>query len=251
MDDRYVPVDRDGSRAPEARTQFMMRCLLQSRHDAGVPSADDDGEQDVNVYLTQLLCAYSDPQYCLRVGGFISTYDTEVFERVESSRSHRFKYSVYKINADHLLMSIGIFQNPEGRAVGAQAVALRRGSDTFVGRGKTYYDFASTYSQRVFGRSSGVTGVLGKLSYGFENYVRLLGHLRAEYFDFVARLSEGELYHLQAAAQSEGIQALRDELLDRYSAWRHDPSDEARTRLLETVARLRRVDPDFKFDLLE
>lgn len=252
MDERYVPVDRDGTtRATEARAQFMMRCLLASRLEAGLPSADEDGEQDVNIYLTQLLCAYSDPQYCLRVGNYISTYDTAVFERVESSRSHRFKYSVYKINADHLLMAMGVFQNPESRRADARPVALRRNAETFVGRGKTYYDFASTYSQRVFGRTSGVCDVLGKLSAGFEIYVRVLGHMRSEYFDFVTRLSEGELFHLQASAQSEGLQALRDEFLDRYSLYRRDPSPEARAKLLETVERLQRIDPEFHFDPLQ
>jgi hypothetical protein len=229
----------------------MMRCLLASRLEAGLPSADEDGEQDVNIYLTHLLCAYSDPQYCLRVGNYISTYDTSVFERVESSRSHRFKYSVYKINADHLLMAMGVFQNPEGRRTDTRPTVLRRTGDTFVGRAKTYYDFASTYSQRVFGRTSGVSGVLGKLSVGFESYVRVLGHLRSEYFDFVARLSDGEIYHLQASAQNEGLQALRDEFLDRYSSYRRDPSAEARARLLETVERLKRLDPEFHFDPLQ
>lgn len=252
MDERYIPVDRDGTpRAPEVRAQFMMRCLLSSRIEAGLPSKDEDGEQDVNVYLTQLLCAYSDPQYCLRVGGYISTYDTSLFERVEHSTSHRFKYSVYKINADHLLMSIGVFQNPEGRRPDSRAPLLRRRDDVFVGRGKTYYDFASTYSQRVFGTTSGVCGVLGKLSARFEAYVQVLSYLRGEYFDFVTRISDGELYHLQASVQTEGVQALHDEFLDLYSAYRQTPSPEARAKLLEAVARLQRLDPQFRFEPLQ
>lgn len=252
MNGRYIPVEPDGQhREPATGTQYVMRSLLASRLEVGMPSDADPGEQEVNVYLTQLLCAYGDPRYCLRVGSFISTYDTTVFERAQHSPSHRFRYTVYKINADHLLMSIGVFQNPEGRPVDSLPAVWRRSGDTFVGRGKTYYDFASTYSQRVFGRTSAVADVLGKLSAGFERYVRLLAHLRTEYFDIVARLSDGELYHLERAARAEGVHELRDEFLDAYSSFRRDPTAEARSRLLEVTRRLEAADPEFRFDLGE
>jgi hypothetical protein len=250
MRERYIPVDRDGStRDSEARGQFMMRCLLESRTTLGLPS-DDESEHDVNIYLTHLLCAYGDPQYCLRVGGYISAYDSSVFERAQRSPSHRFRYTVYKINADHLLMSIGVFQNPEGRPTESLPAAFRRSAETFVGRGKTYYDFASTYSQRVFGNSSGVTDVLGKLSENFQHYVRLLGQMRSEYFDFVERMTDGEIFHLQRAADTAGLQALRDEFLDVYSAWRHDPTPENHARVMEIALRIRRFDPGFEIDSL-
>jgi hypothetical protein len=245
MAERYIPVDPDGSsREPQADAAFMMRCLLSS-------DPDDEAEHDVNVYLTQLLCSYGDPRYCLRVGGYISTYDSTVFERAQQSPSHRFRYTVYTVNADHLLMSVGVFQNPEGRPTDGRSPAMRRSDETFVGRGKTYYDFASTCSQRVFGRTSGVTDVLGKLSAGFERYLRLLTHLRSEYFDLVARISDGEIFHLQVSAQNEGVQALRDEFLDRYSAYKRDGSPEARAALLEVAERLKRVDPGFNFGPLQ
>lgn len=251
MREQYIPVDRNGT-AGEAETsgQFLMRCLLESRTTLGLPS-DDGGEHDVNVYLTQLLCSYGNPHYCLRVGGYIAAYDSDVFERAQQSPSHRFRYTVYKVNADHLLMSIGIFHNPEGRSTDGLPAALRQPEETFVGRGKTYYDFASTYSQRVFGNSSGVTDVLGKLSENFQHYVRLLSHLRCEYFGFVERLSDGELFHLQRSADATGLQALRDEFLDAYSLWRRDPSAEHHARVLEIAVRIRRFDPDFEIDALQ
>jgi hypothetical protein len=250
MRDRYVPVERDGTvRESQPSGQFMMRRLLESRTDLGMPS-DDGHDHDVNVYITQLLCAYGDPHYCLRVAGYLSSYDTTVFERAQKSRSHRFRYTVYKANADHLLMSIGVFQNAEGRSTEGRPAICRREEETFVGRGKTYYDFASAYSQRVFGSTSGVCDVLGKLSAGFEQYVRLLAHLRGEYFEFVSTLSEGEIYHLQRSADAEGLQTLRDEFLDLYSAWRRDPTPEVHARLVELLARIQRIDPDFGADFL-
>src|SRR5262245_35471369 len=174
MTERYIPVDADhGGRAPEDRTGFMLRCLLSSRGEVGIPSEDDGVDHDVNIYLAQLLSAYADPHYWMRVGNYIAAHDSVVFEKAQHSPSKRFRYSVYRINADHLLMSIGIFSNPTGRRPDSRP-QLRPSATSFVGRAKTYYDFASTYSQCVFGRSSAVTDVLGKLAVGFERYVRIL-----------------------------------------------------------------------------
>ena len=245
----YVPITSGAPRAAEPSSQFMMRCLLSTRAELALPSDDDVTEQEVNVYLTNLLCAYGDPRYCVRVGSYLSTYDSTVFERVQHSPSHRFRYSVYKANADHLLMSIGVFRNPEGRRRDARPAPLRRREELFVARAKAYYDFAAAYGATVFGRTSAVCEVMDRLGTDLEKYLAILVHLRGAYLDFVARLGDGDLYHLQRATTSEGLAALHDELLDRWSAWRRDPTPEARAQVLETAARIRRLDPDFKFDV--
>ncbi len=246
----YVPVGGDGTAAgAEPRAYFMIRALLNSRVDVGLPADGGVDEQYVNIYLTHLLCAYIEPGYHLRAAKYLSAYDSSVFDRVRHSTSNRLKYTVYRTNADHLLMSIGLFQNPAGRRPDSRPAALHFDEDVHVGRGKTYYDFASTYSQSVFGRSSGVTDALGKLSARFEDYVKILSHMRSEYLSFVQRLSDGELYHLQRNVQSEGLRTLRDEFLDLYSEWRQGPTPELRQRLLETAQKLEHQDPTFKFEL--
>jgi hypothetical protein len=252
MTERYIPLDSDGNgRPPEDRTGFLLRCLLSSRGDIGLPSDDGGGDHDVNIYLAQLLSAYADPRYCMRVGNYIAAHDSVVFEKAQHSPSKRFRYSVYRINADHLLMSIGVFANPTGRRPDSRPQPLRSGDTTFVGRAKAYYDFASTYSQCVFGRSSAVPDVLGKLAAGFERYVRILSYMRGEYLGFVGRLSDGEIYHLDRLAQAEGIDALRDEFLDRFSEWKRTGTPAARQRLLAVVERLQQLDPSFRADSIQ
>jgi hypothetical protein len=195
------------------------------------------------------LCAYGDPRYCVRVGGYLSTYDSTVFERAQRSRSHRYRYSVYKANADHLLMSIGVFGNPEGRPRTALPAPLRRDDGVFVSRAKAYYDFAAAYSLRVFGQRSAVCEVLDRLGSDLEKYIAILAHLRGVYFDFIERMSDGEIFHLQRDSAAAGAAALHDEFLDRWSAYRRQPTAEGRALLLETVERLRQCDPEFKFEL--
>jgi hypothetical protein len=91
---------------------FMMHCLLYSRVQTGVLSNQDCHDEDVNVYLAQLLNSFINPQYVDRVKHFLSKYDTEVFQRLATSTDARLKYTIYKTNADFLLVSIGIFDNP-------------------------------------------------------------------------------------------------------------------------------------------
>lgn len=251
MPEQYIPLDAHGEAGnAEACQTFMLRCILKSRLESGLPSHEDGHEEDVNVYLSHLLAAYANPSYCMRVGGYISPNDTTVFETAQHSPSKRFRYRVYRVNADHLMMSIGVFQNPSGRRPHSRP-HLEPTAEQFVGRAKAYYDFASSYSLSVFGRTSSVTGVLGKLADGLERYLRVLAHLRGEYFDFVDRMSDGELYHLDRAAQAEGVQVLHDQFLDLYSEYKRTGSTAAWEQLRALGDKLSRVDPSFRFDTLQ
>src|SRR6185436_10764355 len=97
----------------------------------------------------------------------------------------RLKYLIYKTNADFLLVSIGIFDNPTGQAAQRR---LQPSEEAYIGRGKTYYHFAYSYSQQMHRKNQGVSEVLEKLSVGFDKYIRILSHMRGEYLDLVKRL---------------------------------------------------------------
>lgn len=248
-DPHYIPVDVNGAASDTASTSaFLTRCLLSSRLDAGLPTEDSDDE-DVNIYLVHLLAAYTDPRFQLGVAGYLSAYDREVFERAERSRSRRLCYAVYRANADHLLLSIGIFRNPTGDRTRNLSTALQIDDEVYVGRGKAYYDFATAYSHRLFGRSSAVSEVLNKLALRFETYVQVLSHMRAEYLNFADRMSEGEIFHLQKAANASGTAGLRDAFLDAYSEYRQRPTPEARAQLVAVAEELQRADPSFDFEI--
>src|SRR5206468_10040579 len=107
---------------------------------------------------------------------------------------------------------------------------LQPSEEAYVGRGKTYYHFAYSYSQQMHRKNQGVAEVLEKLSVGFEKYLRILSHMRGEYLDLVKRLSSGEVYHLERsvdeASQQELIRVKQDELLELYSAWKKAPTAE-------------------------
>src|SRR5262250_605973 len=225
MNPRHYVDLKETSRNLQPTYYFMINCLLYSRMETGLVSNQDCYDEDVNVYLAHLLHSFINPEYVEQSRKFLSKYDTDVFRRLSSSTDARLKYQIYKTNADFLLVSIGIFDNPVMAAT--SRARMQPSEEAYIGRGKTYYHFAYTYSQQMHRKNAGVSDVLEKLSHGFEKYLRILSHMRGEYLDLMKRFSQGEVYHLERSvdehAQQELLRVKQDELLELYSAWREKP----------------------------
>ena len=246
----YVDL-KDSSRDLQPTYYFMVNCLLYSRMETGLVSNQDFYDEDVNVYLAHLLHSFINPEYVEQSKKFLSKYDTDVFRRLANSADARLKYQIYKTNADFLLVSIGIFDNPAG-AEGHRA-KMQPSEEAYIGRGKTYYHFAYSYSQQMHRKNAGISEVLEKLSVGFEKYIRILSHMRGEYLDLLKRFSQGEVYHLERSinerSQQELLRLKQDELLELYSAWKTEPTAEREESLVRVVGEIKQINPDFKFDL--
>lgn len=251
MNPRHYVDLKDVSRDLQPTYYFMINCLLYSRMETGLVSNQDCYDEDVNVYLAHLLHSFINPEYVEQSKRFLSKYDTDVFRRLSNSTDARLKYQIYKTNADFLLVSIGVFDNPA--IAGASRTRLQPSEEAYIGRGKTYYHFAYTYSQQMHRKNAGVSEVLEKLSTGFEKYLRILSHMRGEYLDLMKRLSNGEVYHLERSidehSQRELLRVKQDELLELYSAWRASKSAETEESLERIVSEIRQLNPSFKFEL--
>jgi hypothetical protein len=217
--------------------------------ETGLVSNQDYYDEDVNVYLAHLLHSFLNPEYVEQSRKYLSKYDADVFRRLQTSTDARLKYAIYKTNADFLLISIGIFDQP----MNAQGEKVKPAEEAYVGRGKTYYHFAYSYSQQIHRRNAGISEVLEKLSVGFEKYLKILSHMRGEYLDLGRRLSEGEVFHLERtvneAGRQERIREKQDQLLELYSAWRDAPSAELEEGMKRLVGEIRELSPSFRFDL--
>jgi len=258
---RYLFTDlADEARSVKPSYYFMMRSLLHSRVDTGMVSEAEGEEEDVNVYLAHLLQSFSDPDYLEGAKEYLHRYDHEVFGRLQRSTDARLKYKIYKTNADFLLISIGVFDNPTQTLLSRSPISTGAASrlnlepteEATMGRGRTYYHFAYQYSQLLSKKHPAVTDVLEKLARGFDRYAQILAHLRGEYLDLVHQLSEGEIYHLERSVNHEKtrekIHELQDRFLDAFAVWRRSGDAEDRVALDGAVAALREVDPDFTFD---
>jgi hypothetical protein len=211
--DSHINIDTDRPPEAEPTFHFMMNCLMYSRLETNNPSNRDYYDEDVNVYLANLLTSFMNPQFHERSKKYLSRYDSNLFDKVKDSGDVRLKYTIYKTNADFLLISIGIFRNPNERRPQSTGV-FADGEEAHMGRAKAYYQFAYSYSQAVFRKATAVSDILEKLSRGFEQYVQILSHMRGEYFNILDRLGSGEVYHLERSidslASDDELKALQD-----------------------------------------
>ena len=236
----------------ENTSYFVLDSLLKSRIECGFESSEHPYDESVNVYLVHLL---SSLVAAPGLGPQTANHDVDVFAQVRTSQDPRFKCEVYRTNADHLLLSTGIF--------GETPYVERDGQRQFdgcaqerIGRGKAYYDYAATFHGRTGSRSSVVPRVLSRLSSDFERYVEVLFHMRGEYFNLYERLREDQFMALQedvsvAADGTSALRTLRDEFLDAYWLWHQTPGAGTRNALVDAVKRLSAADPSFEFRLPE
>lgn len=248
----YTAIGTNRDREQSHTYFFMMNNLLYSRIESGHPTNDEYFDEDVNVYLAGLLASLVDPARHAAAGRYIRTYDIQLFELVESMENSSMKYQAYKANADFLLVSIGIFDNPaqmRPRSVPHLSIPL----ESYIGRGMAYYNLAQSYCREMYRRSTALETVLGKLSTGFEKYLRILSLMRSEYLNMYRKITSGELYHLghsiEHVEERGEREILYDEFLDAYSSYRHEPSLDARRDLDELADRIRNIDPTFRFEL--
>jgi hypothetical protein len=229
---------------------FMLNCLLLTRAQNDIEAADNQFEEEVNVYLENLMTAFANPSYIERLRPYLWDHDIEVFRRLEHSNDARLKYTIYKADADFLLFSIGVFDTAGEKSL-PPGPEFRHGHQGQMGRGQTYYHFAFSYSKRLPGVRETISEVLDQLSRGFEKYATILNYLRGEYFDIVQRLSESEVYHLLRSVEQTGrrieLERKQNEFLDAYLNWRNVGTEEARTRVVSIAEELHSLDPTFKY----
>jgi hypothetical protein len=231
---------------PENVGYFFINNFLLSRIDSDLPSDLKEYDEDVNVYTASLLAGVVTGQQDLLSADYVSTRDADVFARVQETKDQRLRYRVYKANADFLYVSLGIFG--ESSLVG-DVPETDDDAQRFTGRGKSYYQFASAYAERLFGRGAAIAEVMDKLSRNFEAYTRVMIWMSGEYLHLMNQISSGEMYHLEQDTQGNFEKSHKtnswDSLLDSYVEWRRTRSKDSLRRLARAARELRRIDPSF------
>jgi len=252
----WVPLDPEGvadtTAAPTSTRDFLMRCVLGAREESGFPSNEAGFDEDVNVYLVGLLERFLQPSYHHDIGRYLRSCDIELAREVRRLADDRHTYRVYRTNADHLLLAIGLFHHVAGAHHPGNPLADRDPA-TYIGRGGTYYHLASSSLRRLRRRTSGPEVAMSKLGGAFAEYADVLRRVRSTYFHLTARLGEGVLYHLSNGAPPDAETASQryDAFLDAYSAWNREGHDKAWETLREAVEAVRGLDPDFAFQMPE
>lgn len=250
---KYFDLQAESTTNLNSVQEFLMRSLLGAREEAGIPSNEWGFDEDVNVYLVGLLGRFFSSEYHAEAARYHFATDLDLAEELARTHDDRHRYRVYRANADHLLLAIGLLRNVTPRR--PHLPAFERAPEEFVGRGETYYELASSSLRRLQRRSSGTEVALTKLASHFTDYASILGRLRTSYFHLTTRLSEGQLFHLlndPAAGESGAATSVTegyDRFLDAYSAWKQEPGASTFATLRQCAEELKSLDPDFTFAL--
>jgi hypothetical protein len=248
---RYAAIEDGGSTASGSVEEFLLRCILGAREEAGIPSNSSGFDEDVNIYVVGLLGRFMSSEYHEFVGRFFFRTDLDLAREVAAHRDDRFGYLAYRTNADQLLLGIGLFCQVDGHGVSNDPV-FGRSPEELSGRGATYYNLASASLRRLRRVETGPELAMTKLAEQFDDYTTVLRAVRTSYFRLTSRLSDGELFHLgQTEDPEERRRRAWDDFLDAWSEWKRNAGESELDRLHDAVDALRAVDPDFNFEMPE
>jgi len=248
---QYVVIDQDPADERGSVEEFLLRCLLGAREESGIPSNQTGFDEDVNVYVVGLLGRFLSAEYHENAARYSFPTDLDLAREVAAQDDDRFGYAAYRVNADQLLLGIGLFCSVEGHGVSHDPI-FGRSPVELSGRAATYYNLASSSLRRLRRAETGPELAMTKLAERFDDYTTILRAVRTSYFRMTARLSEGELFHLARTKDPEEERRIAwDAFLDAWSEWKRSPGDGALDRLHDAVDSLRRLDPEFTFELPE
>lgn len=230
----------------DSAIRFLLGAILRSRMDLETGRSIAEFDEDVNVYLAHLLFAIALPEYHELAEPYLSTESSEVLRWVKATEDRTIRYFIFKVNADHLLIHLAIFDDlgeKPWRGI------FRRSKKHFAELGKLYYEQASNYHARIYRKKTGVGDVLEKLGRYFDVYSEVLRTVRRDYLHFVTRFRDEVFDHfLQELNRFEWESAKRerlDQFLDLYSQWLKTKNPELESQVHRTLQEIRKFDPEF------
>ncbi len=229
---------------------FLLDALLKSRSACHFPSHSATGdvfEEDANIYLAHLLFAASLPDYQTAIKRYLSTSVNDMNELLSKNDDRIVRYFIYKVNADHLMVHLGIFQN-----MGAERHFFDKTEEQYSSMAKNYYEQAADFSQRIYRRKTAIGSVLGKLAASFNRYKEVLQHVRKDFFHFMNYFNDQSFgkfcEDVNRYSYEEARNQAVDQFLDAYAEWIETKDLSIHYKLEQLAKKIKELDPQFSFD---
>lgn len=229
---------------------YFLDTLLHARTACDLPSNAKIFDEDVNVYLAHLLLASSLPDYQMMTRRYLAGDLSEIMQSIERESDKVARYFIYKVNADYLLVHLGIFHDLASRI----SRPLQKSERELIQIGQSYYEGASYYNQQIYRRHTAVGDVLEKLANHFLDYRRILERMGDDFFSFSRKMNDRSA---DGFSRGKGIEDIvrdfsvehkKNEFLDLYGDWLHTKNRDLIPRLAELAESIRKIDPSFSFD---
>ncbi len=230
----------------ESSVSYLLNALLKSRTSCQLASNQERIDEDVNIYLAHLLFAASLPDYQNAIRRYLAKNVSEITDLVDRNEDRIIRYFIYKVNADHLMIQLGIFQNLET----AQHL-YGKTERQFGSMAQNYYRQAATYNRKIYRRETAVGSVLEKLSDGFNQYQTILRHVRKDFFHFSNHFHDEPFQKfcsdVSRYEREIKLNEAMDQFLDSYAQWVRTKAKDAKLNLIDHAKRLQMIDPNFLF----
>lgn len=228
---------------------FFLENILKARINLHLDTGQHDYDEEVNMYLAELLASLVSSSSFTQNKPYISAFDYEINSYLQEHPDTRSEYTVYKENADFGLSSVSIFLDYfhsgsyHNRVIGhtdsSERIAL-------------YYKLAANALAHLRGSSTTNVHVYLSIAEHIGEAMQLVRRVSGETFDFVERLSQGSAFHLekelQEAANVKIYKSKLDEFLKAYQDHKDDTTDEKKATLITLARELKDLNPAFRFE---
>ncbi len=234
----------------ESSINLLLDSLLKARKKAKFPSNAKGFDEDVNLYIAHLLYAMSMPNYTSITEQYISLYNAEVRVLADMAEDKYLKYFILKVNADNLLVHLGIFQDLTHRQ---NKKDQQKDIDSYINDAQEFYTNAAQLNKKIYRRKTAIADVLSKLAKNLTLYVKVLSYMRKDFFLFLNRHEDSEfgifLDHMKLYEKKMEFEQKQNMFLDLYSQWLKKKSNILRTKINNICNELHTIDPSFNFKL--
>ncbi len=238
------------SRKKDSTAFFFLENVLKARIDLDLPTGRrDDSDEDTNVYMAGLLTSALSSGESFRTKPYLSPYDIDIQQYLNQHPGRSNQFIVYKDNADFGLVNISIFWGHDHR--GSYHKKVMANVDE-TGRVALYYTMAAHALEHINGHRTLLVHTFHNISEHMDEIIRIMRKVSGEYFDFVAKISEGSFFHLErevdALVKYAEYKRKLDDFLLKLASFRKEPTAESRAELTAMVKILKELNPEFAFD---
>ncbi|MDH5762584.1 MAG: hypothetical protein OEZ51_06370 [Nitrospinota bacterium] len=152
-------------------------------------------DEDVNQYIILTLAELANPQTLSLINKYLVNIRSDIGQEAVGFEDRAKTYLAYKVNADFLLLNLGLF-NSDSNLLG----------DAYIDKGETYYYSAASSLKAIKGGRSGLSDVMEKLSDRFGKYVEILRAMKnrhENYFSFHVRIPDAEIQRFEKELAEE------------------------------------------------
>jgi hypothetical protein len=231
---------------------YFLESVCKARIDLHIESGRHVCDQEINVYLAGLLTSLIASASFIQQKPYISVFDYDIRNYLETHPGLRNEFVVYRDNADYGLLAAGLFAGDNHRG-SYHHIVISDHSD--LGKIALYYSFAASALAHLQGTRHSLVYVLDSMSKYLDEIHQILRHAALTYFDMVDKISDGSLYHLEKELADEGKKILYkqkvDEYLKLYSEYKAAPTEKLKNELNSITNELKSMNTQFKADNLQ